>query len=166
MSGLKIKLCFIVVSLCAASLAFAGNVKKFVLNDGSVIQAEILSYSKGVYQLRSSAIGKFSLPEEKIQSIQFPDASGGHAGGEPSKGLSLSIDPKQMDQMKNKIMADPQTNKLVEELQKDPTMQQILGDKDLLQAIERGDVGRLVADPKIQSLMNNKEIGKILEKTK
>lgn len=166
MSGLKIKLCFIVVLLCAASLAFAGNVKKFVLNDGSVIQAEILSYSKGVYQLRSSAIGKFALSEEKIQSIQFPDASGGHPGGESSKGSSLSIDPKQMDQMKNKIMADPQTNKLVEELQKDPTMQQILGDKDLLQAIERGDVGRLVADPKIQSLMNNKEIGKILEKTK
>jgi hypothetical protein len=76
------------------------------------------------------------------------------------------LGPKQIDQMKNKIMADPQTSQLLDELQKDPNMQQILADQELMQAINKGDVSRLATDPKIQALMHNGNIGKILDKSK
>lgn len=169
--SLKIKFCLVAVPLCsfflATSIVFAGSVKKFALTDGSTLHAEILSYAKGVYQLRSGTLGKFSLSEDKIQSIEFSNARHSSGGGEPSKSSSGNMfDQKQIDQMKNKILADPQANKLIDEIQKDPNLQQILNDKDLVQAIERGDVGRLLNDSKIQSLMNNKEIGKLIEKAK
>lgn len=152
-----------------APKADAENMKTFFLKDGSVIQAEIVAYAKGVYQLRSSALGQFSLREDKIKSIQFAQGANptGGAGSAGSGALSdLVIDPRQVDMMKNKIMADPQTTKLVEELQKDPAIQQILGDKELMNALEKGDMGRLANDPKILSLMNNKEVGKIIERGK
>ncbi len=168
---MKLKLFFLTLTLCfgliVSSLAFAGETKKFVLKDGSVIQAEILSYANGVFHLRSSSLGKFKLAEGKIQSIQIAGEDSPSAKNDTSPNTSNNVlDPKQIEQMKNKVMADPQTMKLVESLQKDPSVQQILDDKALMQAVDQGDIGRLVSDPKIQSLMNSKEISKIIERTK
>ena len=172
---MKIKSYLVALPFCAlvfiSSISAADNMKKFILKDGSAIQAEIVSYANGVYKLRSSTLGQFSLAEDKIQSIQFAQGKNPFVGSDGGKTSSSGdagaiIDPRQVDMMKNKIMSDPQASKMVEDLQKDPAIQQILGDKELMQAIERGDVGRLSADPKIQSLMNNKEIGKIIERGK
>jgi hypothetical protein len=164
---------FYVLVLVSSGTA-ADNTKKFILKDGSTIQAEIISYTKGVYQLRSSSLGQFSLAEDKIKSIQFGQGGNPFSGADSagsgtatSGGVSdLAIDPRQVDAMKNKIMSDPHTSKMVEDLQKDPAIQQILGDKELMQAIEKGDMGRLANDPKILSLMNNKDIGRIIERGK
>lgn len=172
---MKIKSYLAVIPFCAlvlvSSVSAAENMKKFILKDGSAIQAEIISYAKGVYQLRSSSLGKFSLAEDKIQSIQFVQGANPLAGAGGNNATSgdvsgLAINPGQVEKMKNKIMADPQASKMVEELQKDPAIQQILGDKELMQAIDKGDLGRLASDPKILSLMNNKDIGKIIERGK
>lgn len=164
---------FFILALVSSGNA-ADSTKKFILKDGSTIQAEIISYAKGIYQLRSSSLGQFSLAEDKIKSIQFGQggtpftgADSAGSGTATSGGASdLMIDPRQVDMMKNKIMSDPQASKMVEDLQKDPAIQQILGDKELMQAIEKGDMGRLANDPKILSLMNNKDIGKIIERGK
>ncbi len=172
---MKIKSYFAAVPFCAlvlfASISSAESMKKFILKDGSTIQAEIVSYANGVYQLRSGSLGQFSLAEDKIKSIQFSQGAnpfGGASSGNATAGDvgDMAIDPRQVDMMKNKIMADPQTSRMVEDLQKDPAIQQILGDKELMQAIEKGDVGRLANDPRILALMNNKEIGKIIERGK
>lgn len=170
MKCIKLKLFLLTLTICGglivASLVFAGETKKFVLKDGSVIQAEILSYANGVFHLRSNSLGKFKLAEGKIQSIQVAGEDSPSAKNNASPNPDNILDPRQIEQMKNKVMADPQTMKLVESLQKDPSVQQILDDKALMQAVDQGDIGRLAADPKIQSLMNSKEIGKILERTR
>ncbi|MBI4382613.1 MAG: hypothetical protein HY579_01090 [Nitrospinae bacterium] len=156
-----------VFAVSAASPAFAEtSSKSFVLKDGSVVQAEILSFSNGVYQLRSKSLGRFSLSEEKIHSIQYGDNRGvASASGNPSLS-DLGIDARQMEQMKNRMLSDPETAKLLQNLQKDPAVRNILNDKELMDAVNQGDVGKVAADPKVKGLMNNKEVGKILERAR
>ncbi len=136
------------------------------MKDGSVVPAEILSFANGVYQPRSKSLGRFSLSEEKINSIQYGDGRGA-AGVSRNPSLSeLGIDAQQLDQMKNQLLSDPETAKLLQNLQKDPAVQDILNDKALMNAVNQGDVGKVAADPKVKGLMNNKEVGKLLERAR
>ena len=43
-------------------------------------------------------------------------------------------------------------------------VQEILQDKELMKAITQGNLNRVGADPKIQKLMKNESVGKIIEK--
>lgn len=46
--------------------AFAGDLNTFILKDGRFFQAEILSYEKRVYHLRSEAHGEFNLSADEV----------------------------------------------------------------------------------------------------
>ena len=52
------------------SSSHAGVVSQIKLLDGSVIQAEIISFSNGVYKLRSKSLGTISVAEDRVQSIR------------------------------------------------------------------------------------------------
>lgn len=64
----------------------------------------------------------------------------------------------------DKMLGDPETVRLIEELKKDPSMQEILKDEELLKAIERGDLSQVEGDPKIKALMDSPAFQKILKK--
>ena len=48
------------------SSSHAGVRSQVQLVDGTLIQAEIISFSNGVYKLRSKSLGVLSIPEEKV----------------------------------------------------------------------------------------------------
>jgi hypothetical protein len=156
--GLSLLLPFIFI----VSTVWANTQSRFELMDGSVIQGEILSFSKGVYRINSDALGAISLPEEKIRAIKPTHNSGSQA--ENSRQPKGSAGAQKIDQMQDQMLNDPETVRLIGELQNNPSVQQILQDEELMKAIAEGNLNRLSEDPKIKALMKNKTIGKIIEK--
>jgi hypothetical protein len=154
--------------LCAlifiASTVFANSLSRFELKDGSVIQGEIQSFSKGVYRINSDALGTIFLSEEKIRVIKPAHSSGSQADNSRQTEGSVT-GAKKIDQMKDLLLSDPETVRMIGELQSNPSVQQILQDKELMKAIAEGNLNQLGQDPKIKALMNDKTIGKILEQT-
>lgn len=134
----------------------AGTLNQIQLSDGSRVHAEIVSYANGIYRLRSKALGTFSIAEEQIQSIQPLDSSGAGATQAPAV--------KQIQQLQQEVMANPKTMKMILDLQNDPSIKSILQDKELMQAIEKGNMNRVGQDPKIKSLMKNGAIADILKR--
>ena len=144
--------------------ANGNTLNRFELNDGSVIQGEILSYSKGVYRINSNILGTVTLPENKIRSIQpvgKPDAStlSSVARENPSP------ETVKIDQVQQQMLGDPETVQLIQKLQNDPSVQKILQDRELMEAITQGNLNRVGADPKIKELMKNESVEKIIENT-
>ena len=133
------------------SLAFANTLNRFELKDGSVIQGEILSYSQGVYNINSEVLGAIALPENKIRAIH-------------PAGNAKSPNAKDIDQVQKQMMNDPETVQLIEQLQNNPSVQAILQDKELMDAIAQGNLNRVGEDPKIKALMQQETVGKIIEK--
>ncbi len=163
--------CLILLLMGTAFPAFAGGAKKFQLKDGSVIQAEIQSYANGVYKLKSDALGSFELTDDKINQIQF-GASRRSSRSNSADGSfenltleSLGMSQNDLKQMEEKLLSDPKSVKILQDLQTDPAMQKILKDKDLMDAVNKGDLGRVSQDPKIKSLMNSKKLEELLDRT-
>jgi len=155
-------LSFLFISIFSFSIAGANTLNRFELTDGSVIQGELLSYSEGVYQINSDVLGAISLPEEKIRAIKPAHNSGSQAKNsnepnEPPPGA------QKIDQMQGRMLNDPETVRLIEDLQKNPMVLKILQDEELMKAIAQGNLNRVGEDPKIKALMNNKSIEKIIE---
>ncbi len=145
----------IFIILFSASLVSASTLNRFELKDGSVIQGEILSYSKGIYKINSNVLGTITLPENTIRSIR--PASSSEKKTQPAA-------PTAIDQVQKQMMNDPETVQLIQQLQNNPAVQEILQDKELMNAIAQGNLSRVGTDPKIKALMEQKTIGKIIEK--
>ncbi len=159
--------------LSAGDWAGAGTLKEFELKDGSVIKGEILSYANGEYRLKSKTLGDILISEDQIQSIHFAPRSKSRSQRQTSQDSfdnitlkDLGIGSDTLKQMEQKILGDPETARLLEKLQSDPSMQKILQDKELMRAINKGDLGTIASDPKIQGLMNNQTVEEIIERSK
>jgi len=148
---------FLISLFFFGSLASANALNRFELKDGSIIQGKILSYSKGIYKIHSDILGAITLPENKIRAIQPASSS-------KNKTPASSSDALKIDQVQQRMMNDPETVKLIEQLQNDPSVQEILQDKELMDAIAQGNLNRVGDDPKIKALMKQKTIGKIIQK--
>jgi len=135
----------------SGSLVFANTLNRFELKDGSVIQGEILSYSKGIYKINSDILGTIALPENKISAIH-------------PAGNAKSPNAHNIDQVQKQMLNDPETVQLIQQLQSNPSVQEILQDKELMDAIAQGNLNRVGDDPKIKALMKQETIGKIIEK--
>lgn len=158
-----LRLSFLIIFIFQFSLAGANTLSRFELMDGSVIQGQILSYTGGVYEINSDALGTISLSEEKIRAIKPAQTSNPQATDNiepegPNPGA------QKIDQMQDRMLNDPETVQLIEELQNNPAVQKILQDEELMQAIAQGNLNRVSEDPKIKDLMNNKTVEKIIEK--
>ena len=154
---------FLFIIIFSFSLVSANTLNRFELNDGSVIQGKILSYSNGVYKINSDVLGTISLPESKIRTIH-PAGNSRSPSSSEKETPSPSPDAWRIDQVQKQMMNDPETVQLIEDLQNDPSVQEILQDKELMKAITQGNLNRVGADPKIQKLMKNESVGKIIEK--
>jgi len=149
--------------IITCSIAGASALNRFELMDGSVIQGEIVSFGQGVYRVNSEALGVVSLPEEKIRAIN-PVRNSGFLEGNTSQPKELNPGVQKIDRMQNRMLNDPETIRLIEELQKNPSVQNILQDEELMQAIEQGNLSFIGENPKIKALMKDETVGKIIEK--
>ncbi len=142
--------------------AFAGKLSQIRLGDGSSIQAEVISFTNGIYVLNSPSLGTFELSEDKIISIQM---SGKNGSSGNSQSSSSGLD-SQVSQFRNQLTQDPETMQMIQNLQNDPSVQKILNDKELMKAINGQDLGVVASDPKIKSFANSEAFRAILEKSR
>ena len=147
-----------------SSASHAGVVSQIKLVDGSVIQAEIISFSNGVYKLRSESLGTISVAEDRVQSIrpnksQTPEMLEKLESSDPSVG-------KKVQGLQQKLTSDPKTMEMLLDLGNDPSMIGVLNDKDLMRAIQQGNLSTVIKNPKIQKLMKSKAVGDVIQRSK
>jgi len=147
-----------------SSASHAGVVSQIQLVDGSVIRAEIISFSNGVYTLRSEMLGTLSIAEDRVQSIrpnksQTPGMLEKLESSDPSVG-------KKVQGLQQKLASDPKTMEMLLDLGNDPSMIGVLNDKDLMRAIQQGNLRTVIKNPKIQKLMKSKAVGDVIQRSK
>ena len=146
------------------SSSHAGVVSQIKLLDGSVIQAEIISFSNGVYKLRSESLGTISVAEDRVQSIR-PNKSQTPEMLEKLESSNLSLG-KKVQGLQQKLTSDPKPMEMLLDLRKDPSMIGVLNDKDLMRAIQQGNLSTVIKNPKIQKLMKSKAVGDVIQRSK
>ena len=144
----------ILLALASAQL-FAAELQRITLQDGSTVNAEVLSLSNGVYTLRSPALGKATVNAGQVRSIESIRSTPPKQSG---SGSAPSID---IEQIQSSLLANGDTVKIIMSLQNDPQVKAILSDRDIIGAIQRGDYESLASNPKIKRLMNKAEIRQI-----
>ena len=140
----------------ASRCLFAAELQQVILQDGSQLNAEVLSLRNGVYTLKSPALGEFVVNARQIRTIQAIRSTMPHAK------TSVPTDtPINMEQIKSSLLANGDTVKIIMDLQNDPTVKAILADREIMAAIQRGDYKSLANNPKIKKLMGKAEIKQI-----
>ena len=140
----------------ASRCLLAAELQLIVLQDGSQVNAEVLSLKNGVYTLKSPALGQFTVNARQIRTIQTIRGTMPHARTPKPTDAS-----KNMEQIQSSLLANRNTVKIIMDLQNDATVKAILGDRDIMAAIQRGDYTYLASNPKIKKLMNKAEIKQI-----
>jgi len=140
--------------VCVLTLpAVAGQ--RIELVDGTVIQGEVLSFDGKTYTIRGDSIGTMKVDKSKVRSIR--------ADGAPAGAPSGNTD---LQDIRNRVMANPQAMATIMGLQDDPEVKEVLQDEEILNAVNRGDIQWLMSNPKIQKLLQNpkvQEVGRSLK---
>ncbi len=138
--------------------ATAGELRQFELNDGSVINGEIVSFKDGVYTIKSNTLGSIKIKESKIQTIRSkPQAE---ISERPEKQSNKSVST-QLQTLQKSMMDDEQVMNMIISLQNDPDFQEILKDPAIINAVNSGDINTLISNPKFMKLLNNPKFQKI-----
>ena len=125
------------------------------LTDGSRLKAEIVSLQDGVYTLHSESMGEIKIPAEKIKTIRLTGTFDPPAPPAPASQPAAPNIASQADNMRLSVIQNPENMDKILSLQDDPLVESILKDPKTMQAIDAGDIGSLLADPKIQTLMQH-----------
>lgn len=136
-------------AILSAATAEAGEPKDIHLKDGSTIKAEVLSVRNGVYVLYSPTFGTLQLDESQIESL------GGAAPLAGDEGPSMEELDTQIKQLRNEFMADPDFLRNMQSLREDRDFERVLNDPELMDAVRRGDIQRLMDDPAIRDLTDH-----------
>ncbi len=130
--------------------ALAGEIKEIQLKDGSVIYGEIVSFSGGVFTLRSKDLGTVKIEESRIRTIRSEAREGGKQD--------------QIEQLQQRMMSDEEVVQMILSLQNDPDVQKILQDPEIMKAVNAGDINALLSNPKFMKLLENPTIQDIRKK--
>jgi len=136
--------------------------REVVMQDGSVIVAEIVSFQNGIYTLRSESMGELHLPDSAIQSIRGSESTDKKDVGSIAANPPLSASKEDIKDMQNSVLTDPGLIGMVLALQNDPEIREILQDQEVMGLISAGDVKKLEASPKFIKLMDNPKIRAII----
>lgn len=157
---------FCILFLSISSVVYSGQESRIELKDGSVINAEIISLYNGVYTFRGASLGAFSIDASKIRKIESIKPSAPAEEAQESRDFS-DVDVKsQIADLKMRIAADQDVNKMIVDLSDDPQMQEILKDPDIVEAVNSGDIKKLMSNDKFMGLVNNPKIRDIGDKLK
>jgi hypothetical protein len=153
---MKLFFYFCFVFFLIAAVVGAADMRQIELTDGSIVNAEVVSLSQGVYTVKSETLGTIKLPESKIRSIRTQAA-----------GRSTDIPGKQADDMRSlqdKMMSDREIMSLVRSLGEDPQFRKILEDPAVMKAVEEGNIAALMANPQFLKLLDNATVQDIQKK--
>ncbi len=157
----SIRICIILLFIAFCGSAFASEMMDFELTDGTVIHGRLVSFTNGVYTIKSKSLGLVKIGEEKVKTarrsgvaVSSPAAAQSAAGGYGSE----------IQGMVTKMQGDEEIMSLINALKDDPEMRALLNDSEVMNAISSGNLSALMANPKIMELLNNPKVRQIQKK--
>ncbi len=141
-------------------VAYADN-DRIELNDGSVIQGEIVSFSRGVYTIRSATLGTITLEKYKIRNISVNPSGSFKDQSVREDNTSMQ---KRAKALQESMVENPDIMKSIDSLQNDSDFQQVLSDPELMKAINSADISKLINNPKFLKLLDKQSIQEISKK--
>lgn len=151
---------FILLGILYGSV-FAGELREIELLDGSVILGEIVSFSDGVYTLKSGSLGTVQINESKIRVIRLK------SHGAPTRELATPSDTRigtEVQALQKLMMNDKEIMSVILSLLNDPEFQKILEDPAIIDAVNSGNIDALISNPKFMRLLNNPRFQEIKRK--
>ena len=136
----------------------AGEFSEISLTDGSIIYGEIRSFNGGVYTVKSAAFGLVKISESDIQQICPKADSIKKRENVNPETPSVSSDLLALQEL---MRRDKEIMNLIVALQNDPDFLEIIGDPEILNALNTGDIGALLSNSKFMKLLKNQRIQEI-----
>lgn len=143
-------ICFLFLLGISLGNVFAGELREIELKNGSLIYGEIISFSDGIFTLRSRTLGTVKIKESKIRAIRSK-ASVGQTGD-------------QIQALQQRMMSDKEIVDMILSLQDDPDVQRVLQDPEIMNAVNSGDTNALLSNPKFMKLLESPAIQDITKK--
>ena len=158
--------CLTVLLVFMCSQVSATDIRNIELTDGSVVSGEIISFSDGIYTIKTESLGMLHISSARIRAITSkssqPHTEAEHGDNSPYNSKFDS----QVRNLQQQMLNDPALLELIMSLQDNPEFKQALQDPDIQEAIKTGDPGRLASNPIIKRLLNNPAVLEIYKKVK
>lgn len=147
--GVKIRGLFTIVLFLIVTWSIsAGAAQRIELMDGTVLQGKVLSFDGSSYEIATPGLGTVRVEASKVRNIRMDGAS---PGGEKAGDL------------RSRVLMNPEAMGMIMGLQNDPDMQEVLQDQDAMDAVQAGDLERLISNPKFMRLLQNPRIQEIVK---
>jgi hypothetical protein len=151
---------FILLGILYGSV-FAGELREIELLDGSVILGEIVSFSDGVYTLKSGSLGTVQINESKIRVIRLKSY------GALTRELATPSDTPagtDVQALQKLMMNDREIMNMILSLLNNPDFKGILEDPAIMNAVNSGNIDALISNPKFMKLLSNPRFQEIKRK--
>ncbi len=147
---------FLCLTLVLAFPVSAGQTARIVLDDGSTFYGKFLAFDGDSYSIESPTLGTVRIPARKVTSFKV-----GSAAPETTDRGADAAFQEQMQNVEKQIAGNSQLMERIMALQNNPAVQAILGDEELMRAINSGDLTRLKNDPRIERLLQDPQLQSI-----
>lgn len=151
---MKKYLLFVTIFLTAASIAFAQTNANITLKDGTILKGRVIKMEKGVYTIQTPYLNKLQINESNIESITE------HIQQPVSKQRLKS----EVDQIQGQVLANPALMEEIQKAMQDPEVQQIMQNKDFINAIMSMDPQRIKNNPATSEMLQNPKIRALFQK--
>jgi hypothetical protein len=129
----------------------AGETSRIELRDGSVIAGEVVGFADGRYLVESPALGRVTIDQAQIRSLQPGGGAGGASTGSDGDGGYGA----QISALQQQLMGDAAVMGMITSLQSDPQVQAALADPAFMQLVTSGNLGALKGNPRFKALMDS-----------
>ena len=162
---------------CLGAASAWAEIATIRLHDGSSIRGEIISLKHGNYRVQSMSLGTIDIKQSDVRIVEYTPAgapastsapvplaapSQPNAGAQPTNPALAA----QMQSVQQSMLSNPAIMQMVQGLQGDPAVQAVLADPAIRRAINSGDYGSLMSNPKIRALMNNRQVQAITQQVR
>ena len=137
--------------------AAAGEASRIELRDGSVMSGEVVGFADGRYLVESPALGRVSIDQAEIRSLQPGGAAGGGASGYGGYGAQIT-------DLQQQMMGNAEIMGMITALQSDPRVQAALADPEFMQLVASGNLGALQSNPRFKALMSSPGLRNLQER--
>ena len=162
-------ICALLCFVLNAAPVFSAELNDIVLDDGSVIRAEVISFQNGKYTLRSESLGVFTLDGSLVNQIIRHKADQSAASLSAGPLGAASVDPVQaplfpsspenfqenVEKAQAVLMQDPQAMQVVALMASEPNFKELLDDPLSVAAIKSGDMAALLKNPRFLAIMQD-----------
>ena len=135
----------LLIGLELAVGAATGEASRIELRDGSVISGEVVGFTNGQYEVQSATLGRITIDQSQIRSVQPGDVAGGSTVGYGA----------QIADLQQQMVGNAEIMAAITAMQSDPQVQAALADPEFMQLVASGNLTAIQSNPRFKALMNN-----------